>query len=59
MMMRMIVHMALQDAPREIQDVPRSSGDRPTSIWADVEDEPEVVRDFVTMVNLIGIDLWG
>ena len=40
--------MALQDAPREIQDVPRSSGDRPTSI-EDVEDEPEVVRDFVDL----------
>ena len=40
--------MALQDAPREIQDVPRSSGDRPTSI-EDVEDEPEVMRDFVDL----------
>ena len=40
--------MALHNAPREIQDVPRSSGDRPTSI-EDVEDEPEVVRGFIDL----------
>ena len=40
--------LPIQDAPREIQDIPRSSGDGLVSI-EDVEDEPEVMRDFVDL----------